>query len=59
MTFKDLKKRVVSETAVQHQQSRLFERLHNKPFWIWNIEEHKQEEIAALITLLHYLREME
>ncbi|MFL6507126.1 MAG: hypothetical protein ACJ704_04225, partial [Nitrososphaeraceae archaeon] len=35
------------------------ERLHNKPFWIWNIEEHKQEEIAALITLLHYLREME
>jgi hypothetical protein len=55
VTFKDLKKRVSLE--VTQQQSRLFERLQNKPFWIWNIENHKQEtskqtEIAALITLL-------
>jgi hypothetical protein len=21
--------------------------LHNKPFWIWNIEEHKQEDIKT------------
>jgi hypothetical protein len=43
VTFKDLKKRVTLETA-QQQQSRLFELLQNKPFWIWNIVEHKQED---------------
>jgi hypothetical protein len=47
VTFKDLKKRVVSETAIQQQQSRLFERLQNKPFWIWNIDEHKLEDIKT------------
>jgi hypothetical protein len=45
LTFKDLKKRVTLETA--HQQSILFERLQNKPFWIWNIEEHKREDIRT------------
>ena len=46
MTFKDLKKKeFVSETA--QQQSRLFERLQNKPFWIGNIQEHKQEDIKT------------
>ncbi len=44
MTFKDLKKRVSQETK---QQSKLFERLLNKSFWIWNIEEHKQEDIRT------------
>jgi hypothetical protein len=29
------------------QQSKLFERLQNKPFWIWNVDEHKQEDIRA------------
>jgi hypothetical protein len=47
MTFKDLKKRVVSETAEQQKQSRLFERLQNKPFWVWDIAEHKLEDIKA------------
>jgi hypothetical protein len=42
LTFKDLKKRVTLET--KYQQSGLSERLQNKPFWIWNIEEHKQED---------------
>jgi hypothetical protein len=46
VTFKDLKKRVSLETTFQ-QQSKLFERLHNKPFWIWNIEEHRQEDIKT------------
>jgi hypothetical protein len=41
VTFKELKKRVVSETARQQQQSRLTEKLHNKPFWIWNIKAKK------------------
>jgi hypothetical protein len=46
LTFKDLKKRVSQETTSQ-QQSWLFERLQNKPFWIWDIQEHKQEDIRT------------
>ena len=42
MTFKDLKKRVTLE--VTQQQSRLTERLKNKPFCIWNIGKHKRED---------------
>jgi hypothetical protein len=48
VTFKDLKKRVISETASQQQkQSRQFQILQNKPFWIWDIEQHKQEDIRT------------
>jgi hypothetical protein len=45
MTFKELKKRVGLELKLQ--QSKLTERLHNKPFWIWNIKEHKQEDVKT------------
>jgi Terminase RNaseH-like domain len=45
LTFKDLRKRVSLE--VSQQQSRLSERLRNKPFWIWNIDEHKQGDIKT------------
>jgi hypothetical protein len=45
VTFKDLKKRATLEAA--QQQSKLFERFHNKPFWIWNTEEHRQEDIRS------------
>jgi hypothetical protein len=45
VTFKDLKKKVSLETTVQ--QTRHFERFLNKPFWIWNIEEHRQEDIRT------------
>jgi hypothetical protein len=45
VTFKDLKKRVSLE--VTQEQSRLFERLQNKPFWIWDIAEHKLEDIRT------------
>ena len=44
MTFRDLKKKVSLEIA---QQFSLFERLQNKPFWIWNVEEHEQEDIRT------------
>jgi hypothetical protein len=44
LTFKDLKKKV---SLVTQQQNKFFERLQNKPFWIWNIEEHKQEDIKT------------
>jgi hypothetical protein len=48
VTFKDLKKRVsLSLEATAQQQSRLFQRLLNKSFWIWNIDEHKQEDIKT------------
>jgi hypothetical protein len=46
VTFKDLKKRVSLEITTQ-QQYRLFERLHNKPFWIWDVQEHKHEDIRT------------
>ena len=45
MTFKDLRKGISLEAT--EQQSRLFERTHNKPFWIWDIEEHKQGDIKT------------
>jgi hypothetical protein len=45
LTFKDLKKRVSLEITTQ--QSKLFVGLHNKPFWIWNVDEHKQAEIRT------------
>src|SRR5918912_3540091 len=46
MTFKDLKK-LVSLGSQQQQQSILADRLYNKPFWIWSIEDHKQEDIRT------------
>jgi hypothetical protein len=46
VTFKDLRKRVSLGTTAQ-LQSMLFERLQNKLFWIWNIKEHKQEDIKT------------
>jgi hypothetical protein len=45
VTFKDFKKKVSLETT-QHQ-SKLFEKVQNKPFWIWNVEKHKQEDIRT------------
>jgi hypothetical protein len=45
MTFKDLKKKISSSSNQQQTQS--FDKLHNKPFWIWNIEEHKQEDVRT------------
>jgi hypothetical protein len=45
VTFKDLKKKVSLE--VTQQQSKLSERLLNKPFWIWNVEQHELEDIRT------------
>jgi hypothetical protein len=42
VTFKDLKKRVsILDTTQEHKAH---EHLRDKPFWIWNAEEHKQED---------------
>ena len=46
MTFKDLKKRI-SIGQDSQQQTRFFDRLTNKPFWIWNTEQHKLEDIRT------------
>jgi hypothetical protein len=46
VTFKDLQK-LVTLDAITRQQSNLFNRLRNKPFWIWNIEEHKLEDVRT------------
>lgn len=47
IVFKDLQK-LVSQSQQQEQKENthkeLFQRLQGKPFWIWNIEEHKQED---------------
>jgi hypothetical protein len=47
MTFKDLKKRVSSSSNQQQQQTQSFDILQNKSFWIWNMEEHKQEDVRT------------
>jgi hypothetical protein len=44
LTFKDLKKRI---NLTAQQQSRLFERLLNKPFWIWDQQQHRLEDIRT------------
>jgi hypothetical protein len=45
MTFKDLKKKIGSSNQQQHTKS--FDKLQAKPFWIWNIQEHKLEDIRT------------
>lgn len=43
MTFKDLQKLVQSQQNPKHLE--LFEKLRNKPSWIWDIEQHKEEDV--------------
>jgi hypothetical protein len=45
LTFKDLRKRVTLKST--QEQCSLFDRLQNKPFWIWDIAKHKQEDIET------------
>jgi hypothetical protein len=45
--FKDLQKLVQQSQQEQQKNSNqdVFERLRDKSFWIWNVEEHKQEDV--------------
>ena len=46
--FKDLQKLVQQSEQEQERRNsnnKEFERLQDKPFWIWNTEEHKQEDV--------------
>jgi hypothetical protein len=45
LTFKELKKRVTLELT--QQQSKLFEICKDKPFWIWDVQAHKQQDIKT------------
>jgi hypothetical protein len=42
VTLKDLQKFVQSQKSPE--QNEIIERLRDKPFWIWNMEEHKEED---------------
>jgi hypothetical protein len=44
VTFKDLKKRIDLTTQ---QKFRSFEKVLNKPFWIWDKQQHKLEDIKT------------
>ena len=46
MTFKDLRKRINGSNQ-QQQQAQSLDKLQNKPFWIWDVQEHKQEDMRT------------
>jgi hypothetical protein len=60
VVFKDLQKLVNQSQRKQNSSNDVLDMLRDKPFWIWNIDEHKQEAVdtkgvAVLIILLVYL----
>jgi hypothetical protein len=61
VVFKDLQKLVSQQ---QNTRKELFERLQGKPFWIWDKQQHRLEDIeqmmiATLIILLDYPKRIE
>ena len=42
MAFKDLKKRIISNNQ---QQTQSFDKLQDKPFWIWDQQQHRLEDV--------------
>jgi hypothetical protein len=46
VVFKDLQK-LVSHSQRENTSKELFERLQGKPFWMWDIDEHKLEDIKT------------
>ncbi|HJR49165.1 MAG TPA: hypothetical protein VJ799_13485 [Nitrososphaeraceae archaeon] len=45
MTFKDLQKLVQAQSGPE--QSQLSQRLRDKPFWIWDQQQHRQKDIKT------------
>ena len=45
--FKDLKRLIEDNQQQATTQKALFDRLHNKPFWVWDREEHRQEHLRT------------
>ena len=46
IVFKDLQK-LVSKSQQENTRKELFQRLQGKPFWIWDKQQHKLEDIRA------------
>ncbi|MFL6412197.1 MAG: hypothetical protein ACJ71K_13280 [Nitrososphaeraceae archaeon] len=46
IVFKDLQ-RLVSQSQQQNSRKELFQRLQGKPFWIWDKQQHKLEDIKT------------
>jgi hypothetical protein len=46
IVFKDLQK-LVSHPQQENKSKELFQRLKDKPFWIWDKQQHKQEDIRT------------
>jgi hypothetical protein len=46
IVFKDLQK-LVSKSEQENRSKELFQMLHGKPFWIWDKQQHKQEDITT------------
>jgi hypothetical protein len=46
VTFRDLQKLVQSQQSGP-EQSQQFKRIRDKPFWIWDLKQHKQEDIKT------------
>jgi hypothetical protein len=46
IVFKDLQK-LVSKSQQENTRKELFQRLQGKPFWIWNKQQHKLEDIKT------------
>jgi hypothetical protein len=45
MTFKELQKLIhYRQSESNSDQTRFFDRLKDKPFWIWNVKQHKAED---------------
>jgi hypothetical protein len=47
IVFKDLQKLVLHSQRQQNKSRELFERLKDKPFWIWDKQQHKLEDIKT------------
>jgi hypothetical protein len=45
VTFRDLEKLVQSQSSLEQNQQ--LDRLRDKPFWIWDQRQHKQEDIKT------------
>jgi hypothetical protein len=46
IVFKDLQK-LVSHSQQENTRKELFQRLKDKPFWIWDKQQHKQDDIRT------------
>src|SRR5919108_5013377 len=47
MTIKDLQKILTKEQMDKPEFHKLLARLKDKPFWIWDKQEHRQEDIRT------------